>query len=60
MKQFESVVCSVTDYMDRAAIVQARRVLDSLMIRRVKSQVETTLLPKIEFVLRAPLTSLQR
>jgi SWI/SNF-related matrix-associated actin-dependent regulator of chromatin subfamily A member 5 len=30
------------------------------MIRRVKSQVETSLLPKVEFVLRAPLTSLQR
>lgn len=60
MAAFESAACSVTGYMDRAAIAQTRRVLDSLMIRRVKSQVETALLPKIEFVLRAPLTSLQR
>jgi SWI/SNF-related matrix-associated actin-dependent regulator of chromatin subfamily A member 5 len=60
MSAFESAACSVTGYMDRAAIAQARRVLESLMIRRVKSQVESSLLPKLEFVLRAPLTSLQR
>jgi SWI/SNF-related matrix-associated actin-dependent regulator of chromatin subfamily A member 5 len=60
MSAFESAACSVTGHIDRAAVAQARRVLESLMIRRVKSQVESALLPKQEFVLRAPLTSLQR
>jgi SWI/SNF-related matrix-associated actin-dependent regulator of chromatin subfamily A member 5 len=60
MSTFESAACSVTGLMDRAAITQARRLLDCLMIRRVKSQVEAGLKPKIEFLLRAPLTSLQR
>jgi SWI/SNF-related matrix-associated actin-dependent regulator of chromatin subfamily A member 5 len=60
MSKFESAACCVTGHMDRLAITQARQVLESLMIRRVKSQVETSLLPKVEFVLRAPLTSLQR
>jgi SWI/SNF-related matrix-associated actin-dependent regulator of chromatin subfamily A member 5 len=60
MSTFESAACSVTGHMDRAAITQARQLLDCLMIRRVKAQVETSLMPKIEFLLRAPLTSLQR
>ncbi len=60
MSTFESAACSVTGHMDRAAITQARQLLDCLMIRRVKSQVETRLKPKMEFLLRAPLTSLQR
>jgi SWI/SNF-related matrix-associated actin-dependent regulator of chromatin subfamily A member 5 len=60
MSTFESAACSVTGHMDRAAITQARQLLDCLMIRRVKAQVETSLKPKIEFLLRAPLTSLQR
>ena len=60
MATFESAACSATGHMDRAAIAKARRLLESLMIRRVKSQVEAGLKPKLEFVLRAPLTSLQR
>jgi SWI/SNF-related matrix-associated actin-dependent regulator of chromatin subfamily A member 5 len=46
--------------MDRSAVAQARALLESLMVRRVKSEVETSLRPKIEFVLKPPLTPLQR
>ena len=46
--------------MDRSAVTQARSLLECLMIRRVKSDVETALLPKIEYVLKPPLTPLQR
>eukprot|EP00966_Prymnesium_polylepis_P070472 1637622-Prymnesium_polylepis.1 len=46
--------------MDRAALTRARSLLGCLMIRRVKSEVESTLLPKIEYVLKPPLTPLQR
>ena len=46
--------------LDRSAVSQARTLLESLMVRRVKSQVETTLLPKIEYVLKPPLQPLQR
>ena len=46
--------------MDRSAVGQARALLESLMIRRVKSEVEGSLLPKLEFVLKPALTTLQR
>ena len=46
--------------MDRTAVGQARALLESLMIRRVKSEVESSLLPKKEYVLKLPLTALQR
>ena len=46
--------------MDRSAVSQARTLLESLMVRRVKSEVETTLRPKIEYVLKPPLSPLQR
>ena len=60
MSTFESAACCATGRMDRAAIAQARVLLEGLMIRRVKAQVETGLKPKLEYVLRAPLTVLQR
>ena len=46
--------------LDRLAVGRARSLLESLMLRRVKSEVETSLLPKIEYVLKPPLTPLQR
>ena len=46
--------------MDHSAVAQARLLLESLMLRRVKSQVETSLLPKVEYVLKPPLMPLQR
>ena len=46
--------------MDRSAVAQARSLLECVMMRRVKSQVETSLLPKIEYVLKPPLMPLQR
>jgi SWI/SNF-related matrix-associated actin-dependent regulator of chromatin subfamily A member 5 len=46
--------------MDRSAVAQARTLLESLMMRRVKSEVETSLRPKVEYVLKPPLTPLQR
>ena len=53
--------CStVGDRLDRARIAQARALLEACMLRRVKADVEATLPPKLEFVLRPPLTPLQR
>ncbi|OEU15290.1 SNF2_N-domain-containing protein, partial [Fragilariopsis cylindrus CCMP1102] len=49
-----------TKGLDRALISQARILLESCMIRRIKSEVEASLLPKIEYVLKPPLTRLQR
>ena len=46
--------------VDQSAVARARALLESLMLRRVKSEVEQSLLPKIEYVLKPPLTPLQR
>lgn len=46
--------------MDRAVVQQARRLLESLMLRRLKTAVEASLAPKLEFVLKVPLSGLQR
>ena len=42
--------------VDRLVVGQARTLLEGLMIRRVKAEVESSLLPKIEYVLKPPLT----
>jgi SWI/SNF-related matrix-associated actin-dependent regulator of chromatin subfamily A member 5 len=53
--------CSLEEgQLDRAVVDQARSLLESLMIRRVKSEVETSLLPKVHWVLKVPLSTLQR
>ena len=53
--------CSLEEgQLDRAVVDQARSLLASLMLRRIKSEVETTLLPKLHWVLKVPLTTLQR
>jgi len=49
-----------TKSLDRLLISQARDLLEACMIRRIKSEVEASLLPKIEYVLKPPLTRLQR
>jgi len=49
-----------TRSLDRLLISQARALLETCMIRRIKSEVEASLLPKIEYVLKPPLTRLQR
>jgi len=46
--------------LDRRLISQARVLLETCMIRRIKSEVEASLLPKLEYVLKPPLTRLQR
>ena len=46
--------------LNRRLVSQARTLLENCMIRRIKSDVESSLLPKIEYVLRPPLTRLQR
>ena len=46
--------------LNRRLVSQARTLLVNCMIRRIKSDVESSLLPKIEYVLRPPLTRLQR
>ena len=37
-------------------VTKARCVLDSLMLRRIKADVTTDLLPKLEFIVKCPLT----
>jgi len=51
---------SNTKALDRRLISQARTLLNTCMIRRIKSEVEASLLPKIEYVLKPPLTRLQK
>ena len=46
--------------LNRRLVSQARTLLENCMIRRIKSDVESSLLPKIEYVIRPPLTRLQR
>ena len=46
--------------LDRGLVARARDLLEACMIRRVKADVEASLRPKIEYVLRPPLTRLQR
>ena len=46
--------------MDRTTVTRARTLLEAVMIRRVKSEVESSLLPKVEYVVKVPLTPLQR
>jgi len=49
-----------TKVLDRLLISQASTLLETSMIRRIKSEVEASLLPKIEYVLKPPPTRLQR
>ncbi|KAL7539940.1 hypothetical protein ACHAXR_009729 [Thalassiosira sp. AJA248-18] len=46
--------------LNRGLVSQARDLLETSMIRRIKSEVEASLLPKIEYVLKPPLTRIQR
>ena len=46
--------------VDTGTVSKAKRLLESMMIRRVKADVEHSLLPKLEYTLRVPLTLLQR
>jgi len=45
---------------DRHLISQEHVLLETCMNRRIKSEVEASLLPKLEYVLKPPLTRLQR
>jgi hypothetical protein len=40
--------------VDRATVRRARNLLESLMLRRVKADVEASLPPKLEFTLKVP------
>jgi SNF2 family DNA or RNA helicase len=40
--------------------LQARTLLEAVMFRRIKAQVEASLLPKLEYKVYVPLTPLQR
>lgn len=46
--------------LDKTIAKQARALLETLMIRRVKADVEQSLKPKIQYVLKVPLSALQR
>eukprot|EP01052_Picozoa_sp_SAG31_P010737 SAG31_NODE_596_length_13674_cov_3.806409_11_plen_990_part_00 len=57
---FDTTCDRDTGVVDQRAVANARGLLESLMIRRVKAEVEKSLLPKKEYVLRVPLSALQR
>lgn len=57
---FDAACCVAEGQLDRKVVSQARALLESLMIRRVKAQVEASLKPKLQYVLKVPLSSLQR
>jgi len=60
-KETFNAACSLTEgQLDRKVVDEARALLETLMIRRVKSQVEHSLKPKLQFVLKVPLSGLQR
>ena len=46
--------------VDGSVVDKSRTLLEAMMVRRVKAEVEKSLLPKIEYTLRVPLTGLQR
>ena len=46
--------------VDQALVKQARMLLEAVMVRRLKEEVEKSLQPKLEFVLKVPLTAMQR
>ena len=46
--------------VDSNVVEKSRTLLESMMIRRIKSEVEKTLLPKVHFTLKVPLSALQR
>ena len=56
---FEQACVLAEGQLDQEVAQQARSLLESLMIRRVKSEVEKTLKPKIQYVLKVPLSALQ-
>ena len=57
---FDATCDKDTGVVDQRAVANARGLLESLMLRRVKAEVEKSLLPKKEYVLRVPLCALQR
>jgi SWI/SNF-related matrix-associated actin-dependent regulator of chromatin subfamily A member 5 len=46
--------------MNHRFVRNTRKLLETLMLRRIKAEVETSLLPKLEYVIKVPLTPLQR
>ncbi|KAK3274685.1 hypothetical protein CYMTET_17141 [Cymbomonas tetramitiformis] len=46
--------------VNRAVLKAAREMLEALMLRRIKAEVETALLPKVEYKVYVPLSSMQR
>lgn len=56
---FDDAVDLAAGNVDEDFASKARDVLEPLMLRRVKSEVEA-LLPKLEYILKVPLTPLQR
>jgi SWI/SNF-related matrix-associated actin-dependent regulator of chromatin subfamily A member 5 len=56
----DACVTKKDDEVDQSFVSKTRKLLETLMVRRVKSEVEKSLLPKQEFVLKVPLTPLQR
>lgn len=49
---FDDAVNIKTGEVDKRTVRKARSVLESVMLRRVKADVESSLHPKLEFVLK--------
>ena len=59
-EQFEQACSVIEGQLNKKAVSQARALLETLMLRRIKSEVEKSLKPKIQYVLKVPLSELQR
>jgi SNF2 family DNA or RNA helicase len=57
---FEQACVVAEGQLDKTVTRQARALLESMMLRRVKADVEASLRPKIQYVLKVPLSGLQR
>jgi len=49
---FDTACCLAEGQLNKIVVSQARSLLESLMIRRVKSEVEHSLKPKLQYVLK--------
>lgn len=57
---FAEACCLEAGQLNREVVGQARALLESIMLRRIKADVEKGLLPKIHRTLKVPLSQIQR
>lgn len=60
MEPFENAFQLNQNQIDKTKLIQAQRVLDLFMIRRLKDQVEKLIPPKLETAVHCPLSKMQK